>query len=112
MAAISSGASGGGIGGPSEAETNSSQLWNVWSEARNISDSLDSRAAASDKVVVAYDQQFNAGRRSLQDLIAIRDEHQRTQADVIDNLHARHLGAMQILALLGRLRESLNAPSP
>lgn len=64
-----------------EAETNSSQLWNVWSEARNISDSLGSRAAASDKVVAAYDQQFNAGRRSLQDLIAIRDEHQRTQAD-------------------------------
>ncbi|MBK8957551.1 MAG: TolC family protein [Proteobacteria bacterium] len=92
-----------------EAETNSSQLWNVWSEARNISDSLGSRAAASDKVVAAYDQQFNAGRRSLQDLIAIRDEHQRTQADVIDNLHARQLGAMQILALLGRLRESLNA---
>jgi hypothetical protein len=61
-----------------EAETNSSQLWNVWSEARTISDSLDSRAAASDKVVAAYDQQFNAGRRSLQDLIAIRDEHQRT----------------------------------
>ena len=90
-----------------EVQTNSSELWNVWSEARNMTASLGSRSVASDKVVTAYDQQFNAGRRSLQDLIAIRDEHQRTQADVIDNQHARQLGAMQILALLGRLRESL-----
>lgn len=91
-----------------EAQTNSTQLWNVWSEARRIAPSLTRRAQASDKVVVAYDQQFNAGRRSLQDLIAIRDEHHRAQADVIDNIHAEQLGAMQILALLGRLRESLN----
>ena len=90
-----------------EVQTNSSELWNVWSEARNMTASLGSRSVASDKVVTACDQQFNAGRRSLQDLIAIRDEHQRTQADVIDNQHARQLGAMQILALLGRLRESL-----
>ena len=91
-----------------EAQTSSAQLWNVWSEARHIAASLERRAQASDKVVTAYDQQFNAGRRSLQDLIAIRDQHRRTQADVIDNAHAEHLGAMQILALLGRLRESLN----
>jgi len=91
-----------------EAQTSSTQLWNVWSEARHIAASLERRAQASDKVVAAYDQQFNAGRRSLQDLIAIRDEHRRAQADVIDNGHARQLGAMQILSLLGRLRESLD----
>ena len=91
-----------------EAQTNSSQLWNVWNEAHHIADSLGRRAAASDKVVAAYDQQFNVGRRSLQDLIAIRGEHHRAQSDVIDNQHAEQLGAMQILALLGRLRESLD----
>lgn len=91
-----------------EVQTNSTELWKVWSEARSITASLDSRSAASDKVVAAFDQQFNAGRRSWQDLIAIRDEHQRTRADVIDNQHAQQLGAMHILALLGRLRESLN----
>jgi outer membrane protein TolC len=95
-----------------DAQTSSSQLWNAWNEARQIATSLERRARSSDKVVAAYDQQFNAGRRSLQDLIAIRDEHRRAQADVIDNSHAQQLGAMQILALLGRLRESLNVSSP
>ncbi len=91
-----------------DAQTSSTQLWNVWSEARHIASSLERRAQASDKVVAAYDQQFNAGRRSLQDLIAIRDQHRRAQADVIDNNHAEQLSAMQILALLGRLRDSLS----
>lgn len=94
-----------------EAQTSSTQLWNVWREAHDIAANLARRAAASDKVVSAYDQQFNAGRRSLQDLIAIRDEHRRAQADVIDNGHAQQLGAAQILALMGRLRASLNVDS-
>ena len=94
-----------------EAQTSSTQLWNVWSEARQIAATLARRAQASDKVVSAYDQQFNAGRRSLQDLITIRDEHRRAQADVIDNGNAQGLGAAQILALMGRLRESLHVSS-
>ena len=94
-----------------EAQTSSTQLWNVWREARQIASTLARRAQASDNVVSAYDQQFNAGRRSLQDLIAIRDEHRRTRADVIDNGNAQGLGAAQILALMGRLRESLHVES-
>jgi outer membrane protein, adhesin transport system len=94
-----------------EAQTSSTQLWNVWSEARQIAATLARRAQASDKVVSAYDQQFNAGRRSLQDLIVIRDEYRRAQADVIDNGNAQGLGAAQILALMGRLRASLHIVS-
>ena len=94
-----------------ETQTSSTQLWNVWSEARQISTTLARRAESSNKVVTAYDQQFNAGRRSLQDLIAIRDEQRRAQADVIDNGNAQGLGAAQILALMGRLRESLHIAS-
>ena len=91
-----------------DTQTSSTQLWNVWHEAHQVAANLARRAAASDTVVSAYDQQFNAGRRSLQDLITIRDQHRRAQADVIDNGHAQQLGAAQILALMGRLRESLN----
>ena len=94
-----------------EAQTSGTQLWNVWREARQIAATLARRAQASDKVVSAYDQQFNAGRRSLQDLIVIRDESRRALADVIDNGNAQMLGAAQILALMGRLRESLHVGS-
>lgn len=94
-----------------EARTALAQLWNVWDEARQIGPSLERRAHASDKVVAAYDRQFGAGRRSLQDLINIRSEHFRARADVIENHGSQQLGAAQVLSLLGRLRATLAGES-
>lgn len=97
-----------------QARTNLGQLWSIWREAVRIAPELGERAAASEQVVAAYDLQFNAGRRSLQDLISIRAERHRARAEVIDNRNEQLQGAAQILNLLGRLRSTLagEAPAP
>lgn len=84
-------------------------------EARRIAPELATRSASGLRVVNAYDLQFMAGRRSLQDLIGARADHHRALADEADNRHALALGTIQILQLQGRLRTSLlnpTAPAP
>lgn len=90
-----------------QARANLGQLWASWREAVRIAPELVERAEASEQVVAAYDLQFSAGRRSLQDLISVRGERQRARAEVIDNRNEQIQGAAQILTLLGRLRATL-----
>ncbi len=90
-----------------EVKTALGQAWSTWEEARHIEANLGERAHAGVKVVAAYDMQFDAGRRSVQDLISIRAEYFRALADVVENRHEQELGAAQVLNLLGKLRASL-----
>lgn len=92
-----------------QVRSNLGLLWGSWREAVRIAPELAERADASEQVVAAYDLQFAAGRRSLQDLIGIRGERQRARGAIIDNRNEQLQGAAQILTLLGRLRSTLAA---
>jgi outer membrane protein TolC len=83
------------------------QRWSNWREAREIAPQLVERVAASESLVQAYDLQFDAARRSLNDLIAVREDRYRARVDLLENQIAQLANGAQVLSLLGRLRESL-----
>ncbi len=83
------------------------QRWSAWREARAIAADLEERVAASARVVAAYDLQFAAARRSLNDLIVARGEHHRAASDQLENRMQQLAGGAQVLSLLGRLRQTV-----
>lgn len=85
------------------------QRWSSWQEVREIAPQLAERVAASDKVVKAYDLQFAAARRSINDLIIARGERYRARSDLLENHMEQLASSAQILNLLGRLRHSVLA---
>jgi outer membrane protein TolC len=89
------------------AQSEITQLWSAWREARNIAPQLAERAIASESVVKAFDLQFEAGRRSLNELIGARSEQYRARVDALENRMEQLSANARVLALLGRLRASL-----
>lgn len=83
------------------------QSWYQYQEVVAIAPALLERRQASAQLVSGYDLQFAAGRRSLQDLIAVRAEYQRVQADLLDNEAERLRGSAQLLSLMGGLVPTL-----
>lgn len=83
------------------------QSWYQYQEGVAIAPALQERSQASAQLVAGYDLQFTAGRRSLQDLIAVRAEYQRIQADLLDNKAERLRGSAQLLSLMGGLVPTL-----
>lgn len=98
------------------ARTSLGQVWSAWDEARRIAPQLAERVETGGRVVSAYDLQFAAGRRSLQDLIGIRAEYFRALSEAVDNRYEQQQGAAQVLSLLGRLRATVagevSSPAP
>jgi len=86
--------------------------WAAWQEVRNIAPQLAEQVEASQRVVRAFDLQFDAGRRSLTDLISSRGERYRAQADLIMNRIDQLAASARVLSLLGGLRQSLLADTP
>lgn len=81
--------------------------WAAWQEVRNIAPQLAEQVGASQRVVNAFDLQFDAGRRSLGDLISSRGERYRAQADLVMNRIDQLAASARVLSLLGGLRQSL-----
>lgn len=81
--------------------------WAEWQEARAIAPRLVEREDASRRVVLAYDLQFDAGRRSVDDLLTSRSEYFRAKGDVIANAIEQTLLIARTLSVLGTLRPSL-----
>ncbi len=88
------------------------QQWAAWQEVRGIAPHLTERVDASHRVVKAFDLQFEAARRSLTDLIAIRGERNQAQADQINNRIDQLTASARVLTLLGGLRQSLLTVTP
>ncbi len=85
------------------------QRWSSWQEVREIAPQLAERVDASDRVVKAYDLQFAAARRSINDLIVARGERYRACSDLLENRMEQLASSAQMLSLLGRLRQSVLA---
>lgn len=83
------------------------QSWASWREAREVEPRLAERVEASDRVVKAYDLQFEAGRRSIHDLIGVRGDRYQARVDLLENRMRQLALNAQVLALLGRLRTSV-----
>lgn len=72
---------------------------------------LADRQRAAAGVFEAYRWQFNAGRRSLLDLITVREDQYVSAEAVTSNLRNRLLGTARIYRLLGLLHPKLEDPS-
>lgn len=88
------------------------QLWSLWQESHLIAPRLEQRVESTLKVVDYYDLQFSAARRTLTDLIAARNDRYRARADLLNNRIEQQITSAELLALLGRLRQSLNQTAP
>jgi adhesin transport system outer membrane protein len=79
-------------------------------EARYMAPLLKEKALASYKVVAAYRLQFSAGRRSLLDLLNVRDELYQALTLRNSNRFGRITTTARLERLLGSLRLNLNPP--
>lgn len=72
---------------------------------------LEDRQRAAAGVFEAYRWQFSAGRRSLLDLITVREDQYFSAEAVANNLNNRQLGAARLYRLLGQLHPRLEDPN-
>jgi adhesin transport system outer membrane protein len=79
-------------------------------EARYMAPLLEEKSQAANKVVAAYRLQFAAGKRSLLDLLNVRDDLYQTQTLKNSNRHSRIATTARLERLLGTLTLSLNPP--
>ena len=86
------------------------RLWANWQELRVVAPRLEEWVEASHTVVKAYDLQFSAARRTLIDLISARGEHYRAQIGRLNNRLDQSGANIQLLSMLGQLRQSLLDP--
>lgn len=83
------------------------QISEEWQEARIIAPRLEQRVEASQRVVAAYDLQFEAGKRSLNDLINARGSRYQAQSDRVNNFYTQINRQMSVLSYLGILGDAL-----
>lgn len=69
-----------------------------------ITSSLKENIAATRQVVSAYTLQFEAGRRSLLDLLTAWSDRYKAQSALINNWYQKSRATAEIYALLGQLR--------
>ena len=78
-------------------------------EERNIAPSLAENVDSAKEVVKAYHLQFDAGRRTLLDLLTAYADLYQARAAVVENRYRQMALAARIRSLTGELRESLLA---
>jgi len=79
-------------------------------EHASLAPQLLDRQRAAAGVFDAYRWQFNAGRRSLLDLITVREDQYVSAEAVMANQRSRLLGAARLYRLLGQLHVRLQDP--
>ena len=77
-------------------------------QARQFAD----QAIANGKVVEAYRDQFELGRRTLLDVLDSQNEHFVSQSDTINAEYLEMLAMYRLLALQGDLLASLDVDTP
>ncbi len=78
-------------------------------EDRNIAPALAENVHSAQEVVKAYHLQFDAGRRTLLDLLTVYSDLYQAKAAVLENRFGRLLSAARLYARMGKLREKLLA---
>ncbi len=82
----------------------------VLAEQRAIARQIEERVQATIRVHMAYRLQYEAGKRSLLDLIIVREDQYSSQEALIVNLSDQHLGAARVHRNLGQLRSVIVDP--
>lgn len=94
-----------------EAQTTLAQYWDGWEQAGRIAPRLAEAVEAGRRLVEAYDLQFTAGRRTLNDLLSVRASLLQSRRDLVDNEHTRLVNQANLLSVLGQLSSSLTPAS-
>lgn len=82
-------------------------LQNELREEIALTPSLKENIEATRQVVNAYTLQFEAGRRSLLDLLTAWSDRYKAQSALVNNWHNRSRATAEIYALLGQLRTEI-----
>ncbi len=80
-------------------------------EQRAIARQIEERVAASVRVFDAYRLQYEAGKRSLIDLIIVREDQYASQESLIQNLAEQRIGTARVHRNLGQLRAVILDPN-
>ncbi len=81
-------------------------------EARYMTPLLREKALSSFRVVAAYRLQFSAGRRTLLDLLSVRDQLYQSLSQKNANRYGRIVTSARLERYTGTLRTSLGTPKP
>ena len=87
------------------------QVYERLREAHANAPRLKQNLQSTKQVVEAYALQFNAGKRSLLDLLSAQNERYQAQSAMITNWYDRTLNTAAILAQTGELHDSLTVES-
>ncbi len=90
-----------------ELRTTLGELHESLKEAIDIAPRLHENVDATTHVVSAYGLQFNAGKRSLLDLLSAWSDRYQAYASVVDNWHQQTLTIARLHALGGKLRATV-----
>lgn len=81
-------------------------------EAHTIAPSLSRNLKSTKRVVDAYAMQFNAGKRTLLDLLSAWSDRYQAQSAVVTNWYDRTSNTATLLALTGELGREVKAKAP
>lgn len=83
----------------------------ILAEQRAIARQIEERVAASVRVFDAYRLQYEAGKRSLIDLIIVREDLYASQESLIANIAEQRVGTARVHRNLGQLRAVIFDPA-
>ncbi len=95
-----------------QVEKDTRDTWAGMVSAADRSKDYAEQAAANEKVVNVYLDQFTIGRRTLLDVLDAQNELFISRSNNLDAVYAERFAVYRILALQGRLLETLNIPKP
>lgn len=95
-----------------QVEKDTRDTWAGMVSAVDRSKDYAEQATANEKVVSVYLDQFTIGRRTLLDVLDAQNELFISRSNNLDALYAERFAVYRILALQGRLLETLNVPKP
>ena len=81
--------------------------WALWKETVDLKQKYAERVQATNTVVAAYDLQFDAGRRNLNDLISVRSERFQAQSDLIENRFQELAANARMMSVFGDLKRNI-----
>lgn len=83
--------------------------WNSWELSRQRADMGQAQTRTAHNLVIGYERQFRAGRRSLLELLNIQSDLYTYQTNAATALHESRLSQVRILAGLGQLAKAYMA---
>lgn len=95
-----------------EIQENMRLSWNAWKEAESRSKYLKDHRDLSEKTLLAYQEQFKLGQRTLLDTLDSQNEYYQANIDYVNSQYTELYARYRVMNAMGRLMDYVGVARP